>query len=181
MKRIALFVITNLAVMLVLGLVVNLFGLNVEWLRMKREEAAVRQSMTQTFKAAYPNEAILDPVAQMRKNLEAAKASTGPLVEKRLRQHHRIQIGARSRRCVDQAFEGAVRLDQLEQRALATPLLIEVDLNHGERIFAAGRRRGVRPGRRARRAGPLCRARTARTPWPARRRTTGRSRRASSR
>ena len=33
--------------------------------------------MTQTFKAAYPNEAILDPVAQMRKNLEAAKASTG--------------------------------------------------------------------------------------------------------
>lgn len=61
----------------VAAVVVNLFGLNVEWLRLKREEAAVRQSMTQTFKAAYPNEAILDPVAQMRKNLEAAKASTG--------------------------------------------------------------------------------------------------------
>lgn len=59
------------------AVVVNLFGLNVEWLRMKREAEAVRQSMTQTFKAAYPNEAILDPVAQMRKNLEAAKASTG--------------------------------------------------------------------------------------------------------
>lgn len=61
----------------VAAVVVNLFGLNVEWLRMKREAAAVQQSMTQTFKAAYPNETILDPVAQMRKNLEAAKASTG--------------------------------------------------------------------------------------------------------
>ena len=61
----------------VAAVVVNLFGLNVEWLRLKREAAAVRQSMTQTFKAAYPNEAILDPVAQMRKNLDAAKSNTG--------------------------------------------------------------------------------------------------------
>lgn len=61
----------------VAALVVNLFGLNMEWLRMKREAAAVQQSMNQTFKAVYPNETILDPVAQMRKNLEAAKASTG--------------------------------------------------------------------------------------------------------
>ena len=61
----------------VAAVVVNLFGLNVEWLRMKREADAVRQSINQTFKAAYPNETILDPVAQMRKNLEAAKASTG--------------------------------------------------------------------------------------------------------
>ncbi len=64
----------------VAALVVNLAGLNIEWLRMKREAEAVRQSMTQTFKAAYPKETvILDPEAQMRKNIATAKASHGQL------------------------------------------------------------------------------------------------------
>lgn len=59
------------------ALVVNLIGLNTEWLRMKREAAAVQQSMNQTFKAAFPGETVLDPVAQMRRKLEAARAATG--------------------------------------------------------------------------------------------------------
>jgi general secretion pathway protein L len=61
-----------------LALAVNLIGLNIEWLRLKREAETVRQSMTQTFRSAYPNQTtILDPVAQMRQNIARARASTG--------------------------------------------------------------------------------------------------------
>lgn len=61
-----------------LALAVNVVGLNVEWLRLKREADAVRVAMLQTFKAAYPKEAvILDPAAQMRKNISLAKADGG--------------------------------------------------------------------------------------------------------
>jgi len=61
-----------------LAFVVNIAGLNIEWLRMKREAEALRQSMTTTFRAAYPNETvILDPAAQMRKNIALAKAAQG--------------------------------------------------------------------------------------------------------
>lgn len=61
------------------AVVVNLFGLNVEWLRMKREADAVRQSITATFKSVYPNEPIQDAVLQMRRNLERARSATGEL------------------------------------------------------------------------------------------------------
>ncbi|WP_296945542.1 type II secretion system protein GspL [uncultured Massilia sp.] len=61
-----------------LAVAVNLIGLNVDWLRLRREADTVRQSMTQTFRAAYPREtAILDPVLQMRQNIARARASTG--------------------------------------------------------------------------------------------------------
>lgn len=63
-----------------LAAVVNIAGLNIEWLRMKREAAALRQSMMQTFRAAYPSETvILDPTAQMRKNIAAAKVAQGEI------------------------------------------------------------------------------------------------------
>jgi general secretion pathway protein L len=61
-----------------LAVIVNLAGLNIEWRRLKREADAVRQSMAQTFRAAYPKETvILDPAAQMRKNIALAKANSG--------------------------------------------------------------------------------------------------------
>jgi general secretion pathway protein L len=61
-----------------LALLVNVVGLNIEWLRMKREADAVRLSMTQTFRAAYPKETvILDAAAQMRKNIALARADGG--------------------------------------------------------------------------------------------------------
>ena len=61
-----------------LAVIVNLIGLNVEWLRMKREADAVRQSMLQTFKAAYPKDTVIqDPMAQMRMNNARAKAAIG--------------------------------------------------------------------------------------------------------
>jgi general secretion pathway protein L len=58
--------------------VVNLVGLNIDWLRLKREADTIHQSMNQTFRSAYPNQTtILDPVAQMRQNIARARASTG--------------------------------------------------------------------------------------------------------
>lgn len=67
------------AVLAVLAVAVNVAGLNIEWLRMKREYADIRKGMEQTFRAAYPQEAILDPVAQMRRNIATAKAGSGEL------------------------------------------------------------------------------------------------------
>lgn len=60
-----------------LAVLVNIIGLNVEWLRLKREADSVRQQMTQTFRSAYPNTPAIDPVAQMRQNIARAKASSG--------------------------------------------------------------------------------------------------------
>ncbi len=61
-----------------LAIAINLIGLNVDWLRLRREANTVRQSMTQTYRNAYPNEtAILDPVLQMRQHIARARANTG--------------------------------------------------------------------------------------------------------
>jgi general secretion pathway protein L len=63
-----------------LTLVVNLAGLNIQWLRLKREADATRQSMLSTFRAAYPKETVIqDPLAQMRMNIARAKAGSGQL------------------------------------------------------------------------------------------------------
>lgn len=61
-------------------LMVNLFGLNLDWLRMKREANLLRAGMTQTFQATFPKEqVIVDPMAQMRQKLAAAKHDAGQL------------------------------------------------------------------------------------------------------
>ena len=60
-----------------LAVLVNIVGLNVEWLRLKREADAVRQQMTQTFRSVYPNVPAIDPVAQMRQNIDRARAGSG--------------------------------------------------------------------------------------------------------
>jgi hypothetical protein len=62
-----------------LTVVVNLAGMNIEWMRLKREAATVRTSMQQTFKAAYPNEAPVFGLEaeQMRRNIAAAKLQGG--------------------------------------------------------------------------------------------------------
>jgi general secretion pathway protein L len=47
-------------------------------MQLRREAAAVRLGMLQTFKAAYPRETvILDPEAQMRKNIALARLASG--------------------------------------------------------------------------------------------------------
>ena len=61
-----------------LALIVNLVGLNLQWLRMQREADATRLAMLQTFRAAYPKETVIqDPVAQMRMNNARARAASG--------------------------------------------------------------------------------------------------------
>jgi general secretion pathway protein L len=62
----------------VLTVVVHLVGLNMEWMRLKREVKTVRESMTQIFRAAYPKETvILDAPLQMKKNIALAKSAGG--------------------------------------------------------------------------------------------------------
>jgi general secretion pathway protein L len=56
---------------------INLIGLNVEWLGLKREADAVRLQMSQTFRSVYPNQPAIDPVVQMRQNIDRAKAGSG--------------------------------------------------------------------------------------------------------
>ncbi|MFK3739496.1 type II secretion system protein GspL [Massilia sp. TN1-12] len=61
-----------------LAIAINLVGLNLDWLRLRREADTVRQSMNTTFRSVYPREtAILDPVLQMRQNIARARANTG--------------------------------------------------------------------------------------------------------
>lgn len=62
-----------------LAVIVNLAGMNIEWMRLKREAATVRTSMQQTFKAAYPNEAPVYGLEaeQMRRNIAAARLQSG--------------------------------------------------------------------------------------------------------
>jgi general secretion pathway protein L len=60
-----------------LALVVNMVGLNVEWLRLRGEANATRQQLTQTFRSAYPRDPVVDPVAQMTQNIARAKAASG--------------------------------------------------------------------------------------------------------
>jgi general secretion pathway protein L len=59
-------------------LLINAVGLNVDWLRMKREAEALRMGMIQTYKNAFPKETvIIDPVAQMRQKAAAAQRESG--------------------------------------------------------------------------------------------------------
>lgn len=59
-------------------LLVNIAALNLEWLRMKREADALRATMMQTYKSAYPKDTvIIDPIAQMQQKITAAKRGSG--------------------------------------------------------------------------------------------------------
>jgi general secretion pathway protein L len=60
-----------------LAVVINLVGLNIEWIRLRHEADAIRQQMVTTFRSAFPREPVIDPVVQMRQNLARARANTG--------------------------------------------------------------------------------------------------------
>jgi general secretion pathway protein L len=65
--------------MALLGVAVNLAGINIEWLRLRGEADAVRKQMAQTFQSVYPNQPMVDPVAQMRQSIARAQASSGQI------------------------------------------------------------------------------------------------------
>lgn len=59
-------------------LVTNVAALNVDWWHMKSEASALRASMTQIYKSAFPKDTvIIDPVAQMQQKIAAAKNTSG--------------------------------------------------------------------------------------------------------
>ena len=59
-------------------LLVNIAALNFDWWRKKSEANALRASLTQIYKAAYPKETvIIDPIVQMRQKIARAKRDAG--------------------------------------------------------------------------------------------------------
>lgn len=59
-------------------LVINAAALNIDWWRMKGETNALRAAMIQIYKSAYPKESVvIDPIAQMRQKIAAAKRDSG--------------------------------------------------------------------------------------------------------
>jgi len=61
-----------------LALLVNVVGMNIEWMRLKNQAKVVTQSMTQTFKSVYPKEPLVAaPMDQMARNVRLAKANSG--------------------------------------------------------------------------------------------------------
>lgn len=66
------------AILLLLVLLVNAIGLNIDWLRKKREAETLRNVMLQTYKVAYPGDTVVrDPVLQMRQKIVAAQRDSG--------------------------------------------------------------------------------------------------------
>jgi general secretion pathway protein L len=61
-------------------LLLNAIGLNIDWLRMKREADAMRTGMIQTYKSAFPKDpVIIDPLAQLRQKVAAAQRDSGAI------------------------------------------------------------------------------------------------------
>lgn len=59
-------------------LLINAAVLNIDWWRLKSQTSALRASMTQIYKSAYPKESvILDPLAQMRQKIAIARHDSG--------------------------------------------------------------------------------------------------------
>ncbi len=59
-------------------LVINIGALNIEWWRMKSEDSALRATLIQIYKSAYPKESvIIDPIAQMKQKIAIAKHESG--------------------------------------------------------------------------------------------------------
>ncbi len=59
-------------------LLVQVVGLNMQWARLQSEAGSLRASLTEIYRSVYPNETvILDPLAQMRKKVDAAKRGSG--------------------------------------------------------------------------------------------------------
>lgn len=64
------------------ALVINLIGLNFQWLSMKREARGLNESLTQTYRNSFPKEnVILDPIAQMEQKIDLSRKLAGQSTE----------------------------------------------------------------------------------------------------
>ena len=60
------------------ALTINAAALNADWWRMKSESNSLRTAMIQIYKSVYPKDSvIIDPIAQMRQKIAAAKRDSG--------------------------------------------------------------------------------------------------------
>jgi len=60
------------------ALIVNILGMNIEWLRLKNEASSLRAGMNQTFRMAFPKEPLTgNPAAQMRNRITQAQRDAG--------------------------------------------------------------------------------------------------------
>jgi general secretion pathway protein L len=63
-------------------LLVNLIGLNVDWLRMKREAEVLQAGMVQTYKSAFPKETVvIDPLVQLRQKISGGQGQSGQIAQ----------------------------------------------------------------------------------------------------
>lgn len=58
-------------------LLINIIGLQVDWWRARSEANTLRNTIAQVYRSAFPQEPVVDPVAQMKQKLAAAKRSSG--------------------------------------------------------------------------------------------------------
>ncbi len=59
-------------------LLINVVGLNVEWMHMKREATALNMTMLQLYKSTYPKETVIvDPMVQMKQKITTAQRESG--------------------------------------------------------------------------------------------------------
>ncbi len=59
-------------------LLVNLAGINIQWLSMKREARALGDAVTQAYRASFPKDTvILDPMAQMQQKINLSRKMAG--------------------------------------------------------------------------------------------------------
>ena len=59
-------------------LFINAAALNIDWWNMQREATALRATMIQIYKSAYPKESvIMDPIAQMQQKITTARRDSG--------------------------------------------------------------------------------------------------------
>jgi general secretion pathway protein L len=67
-------------VLIVALALVQVAGLNIDWLRKKREADALRDTMVRIYKSAYPKDTvIIDPLAQMRQKIAVAQRESGQI------------------------------------------------------------------------------------------------------
>lgn len=93
-------------------LVVNALGMNIEWLRAKREADVLRAGIIQTYKAVYPKDTVIvDPLAQLRQKLAAAQRESGQLAPDDF-----IALSAALGEGLGNAVQGASPVASLEYR-----------------------------------------------------------------
>ncbi len=56
---------------------VNIVALNWDWWQLRSEGLQLRETMARSFHRSYPNEALVDPVAQMRQKVAASRQAAG--------------------------------------------------------------------------------------------------------